>query len=45
MCMSELTKHYSKLLGLDSEWQVKDVKLSTAAKLVEVFLEYVGEHA
>ena len=43
--MSELTKHYSKLLGLDSEWQVKDVKLSTAAKLVEVFLEYVGERS
>lgn len=40
--MSELTKHYSMLLGLDSSWHVKSVRLSTDEKLVEILLEYVG---
>jgi transposase len=41
-CMSELTKHYSLLLGLDSAWRVDKVQLETAQKRVVIALEHVG---
>jgi transposase len=40
--MSELTKHYSLLLGLDTAWRVESVRLETDQKRVEISLGHVG---
>src|ERR1700734_1701471 len=40
--MSELTKHYSLLLGLDTAWRVDSVRLETDQKRVEISLGHVG---
>jgi transposase len=41
--MSELTKHYSMLLGLDHAWQVTNVQLTMEDKLVEIRLGHSGQ--
>jgi len=40
--MSELTKHYALLLGLDKAWRVSNVHLATGLKRVEIALEPTG---
>ena len=40
--MSELTKHYSLLLGLDAAWEVSDVSLSLEGKCVEILVTHKG---
>lgn len=40
--MSDLTKHYALLLGLDKAWRVSNVNLATALKRVEIALEPTG---
>jgi transposase len=40
--MSELTKHYSLLLGLDAAWEVSDVALSLEGKCVEILVTHQG---
>ena len=40
--MSELTKHYSLLLGLDAAWEVSDVALSLERKCVEILVAHTG---
>lgn len=40
--MSELTKHYALLLGLDKAWRVSDVHLATGLKRVEIALDPTG---
>lgn len=40
--MSELTKHYSLLLGLDASWKVSEVSLSLEGKRVEILVAHVG---
>jgi transposase len=40
--MSELTKHYSLLLGLDTAWEVSEVSLSLEGKCVEIMVTHVG---
>ena len=41
--MEALEFHYRQLLGLDSNWEVSSVDLSTEEKRVTIFLEYVGK--
>ena len=41
-CMNELNAHYRLLLGLDSNWEVRDVDLSLEGLRVEIVLEFVG---
>jgi transposase len=40
--MSDLTKHYQKLLGLDKSWTVRQVDFSLEGKQVEICLEHLG---
>lgn len=40
--MEGLEHHYRELLGLDGNWSVSSVELSTEAKRVTIVLEYVG---
>jgi hypothetical protein len=40
--MSDLTKHYQALLGLDESWAVGEVDFSLEEKKVEIALEHVG---
>lgn len=40
--MSDLTKHYQQLLGLDESWAVRQVDFSLEEKKVEICLEHVG---
>ena len=40
--MSELTEHYSVLLGLGAQWRVKQVDFSPEEKKVEIQVEHVG---
>ena len=40
--MSDLTKHYQALLGLDGSWSVGQVDFSLEEKKVEIALEHVG---
>src|SRR6185503_14419495 len=40
--MSELTKHYQALLGLDEFWAVVSVDFSLEEKKVEIVLEHGG---
>ena len=40
--MSELTKHYQVLLGLDASWSVSDVSLSVEEKSVEILVKHDG---
>ena len=40
--MSELTKHYSLLLGLDAAWEVSEVSLSLEGKCVEILVTHAG---
>ncbi len=40
--MSELTKHYSWLLGLDTAWEVSKVSLSLEGKCVEILVTHAG---
>jgi transposase len=40
--MSELTKHYSLLLGLDAAWEVLEVSLSLEGKCVEILVTHTG---
>jgi len=39
--MSELTKHYSLLLGLDTSWKVDSVRIVTDRKRVEIVLTHL----
>ena len=41
--MSELTKHYSLLLGLDTAWRVNSVQLETEHKRVVITVEHSGD--
>jgi len=40
--MSDLTKHYQALLGLDVAWAVREVEFSLEWKKVEIALDHVG---
>jgi len=40
--MSELTKHYSLLLGLDAAWEVSEVSLCLEGKCVEILVTHTG---
>lgn len=40
--MSDLTKHYCLLLGLDASWEVSDVSLCLEERRVQVSLRHVG---
>jgi len=40
--MSELTNHYSLLLGLDAAWEVSEVSLSLEGKCVEISVTHRG---
>ena len=40
--MSELTKHYSLLLGLDAAWEVSEVSLSLEGKRVDILVTHKG---
>lgn len=40
--MSELTRHYRLLLGLDDSWNVDSVKLTPQEKKVEIHLTHLG---
>jgi transposase len=40
--MSDLTKHYQALLGLDAAWTVREVEFSLEGKKVEIVLDHVG---
>jgi len=40
--MSELTRHYSVLLGLDAAWEVSEVSLSLEEKRVEIVVTHQG---
>jgi transposase len=40
--MSELTRHYSVLLGLDTAWEVSEVSLSLEEKRVEILVTHKG---
>ena len=42
LAMSELTKHYSLLLGLDAAWEVSEVSLSLKGKCVEILVTHAG---
>jgi transposase len=42
LAMSELTKHYSLLLGLDVAWEASDVTLSLEEKRVEILVTHAG---
>ncbi len=41
--MDALEFHYRELLGLDSNWEVDSVDLSTESKRVTIDLVYVGK--
>ena len=41
--MSELTRHYSLLLGLDTAWRVNSVELETEQKRVAITVEHAGD--
>ncbi len=40
--MSELTKHYGQLLGLDTAWVVSEVALCLAENRVDILVEHAG---
>lgn len=43
--MDKLQRHYSQLLGVNTDWHVQSVDLSIPAKRVLIVLEFVGEVA
>jgi transposase len=41
--MSELSRHYRQLLGLDDHWNVESVELSLEQKRVVIVLQHMGK--
>ncbi|MFY8058567.1 MAG: ISL3 family transposase [Planctomycetaceae bacterium] len=41
--MESLSQHYHRMVGLNADWSVTDVKLDVAEKMLRLTVEYVGQ--